>query len=291
MRTIELTGLVCSDALAYLAVAGLVKALGEHGAQVSFEGYTPMLHVPDEVEDGQLALDAAEVVCRANGALGAAWPLPTTTTARADLNRWFRGKWADPDLVFGLDVGKAGLKPENCSAGTRLSTAVNHPMAQAMLKNGLQVLRPGSAKKAAAFDEALVPWVASMVGHLLAGGVPVPAARKKPMMGYSVTTARAGDKHSAEQAMVFEVLELLAAVAVPHMAPRGRLPHERGERWFWWWLNTAPMDWLGLLAASRRTSIPGLEGLRCQMRSLGGSMKNYYEFTVAESMPARWKRS
>lgn len=290
MRTIELTGLMCTNAPAYLAVAGLVKALAEHDVRVSFTGYTPVLHVPEDVADEQLAHDGAHAVCYANGALGAGWPLPTTTTQRAVLNSWFREQWADPDPVFGLDVGKAGLKEQNCSAGTRLSTAVNHPMATVMLKNTVQVMRPGSQKKAQAFDEAVLPWVSRMLEHLLSGAAPSLVARKKPMLGYSVTTARAPDKHSAEQAMVIEIVELLAAVAVPHMAPRGRMPGERGERWFWWWLNTTPMGWDDLLAAGRRTGIAGLEGLRCQMRSLGGSMKNYYEFTVAEPMPARGKR-
>lgn len=293
MTELVMRGMPCLDAPTYLAVVGLVRALEPQGVRVRFEGVTPVLVLPAGlVLDEVVELVAAKIVEATQGQ-GAElpWPLPQRSTLREELNPWLREQWHSGEELFSLDITKKGAKDDRYAVGTRFSTAVNHPMGPVMLKHVLRDLRPGRAKEAAVFDNQVLSWVGDHVRHVLEGGAPVPVLREKSMLGYSPLSTRAPDRPTGGP-VVLEAIEMLAALAITHLAPRGRLPGLPGERWFWWWLNSAPMGWESLQALGRRTWVPGLDGYRCQMRSLGGSMKNYYEFGPVEEMavPGKMRR-
>lgn len=288
MTELVMRGMPCLDAPTYLAVAGLVRALEPQGARVRFEGVTPVLGLPDGLGTREAAdLVAAEVV-RATHGQGAElpWPAPQASTLREVLNPWLREQWQGNDELFSVDVGTKPVdktKTDRCSTATRFSTAVNSSMGPGMLNHVLRDLRPGGVKTGAAFDGQVLSWVSDQVEHVLQGQAPVPVRRKRSMLGYSPLSTRAPDRHIGDP-VVLEVTEMLAALAITHLAPRGRLPGLPGERWFWWWLNPAPMGWESLRALGRRTWVPGLVGYRSPMCSLGGSMDKYYEFGPVEEM-------
>ena len=291
MIELVMRGMPCLDAPTYLAVAGLTRALEPQGARVQFEDVTPVLVLPDGLGTREVAdLVAAEVV-RATHGQGAElpWPVPQASTLREVLNPWLREQWQGNDELFSVDVGTKLVdktKTDRCSTATRFSTAVNSSMGPGMLNHVLRDLRPEGRKaaaEAAVFDDQVLGWVGDHIERVLEGGMPIPVRREKSMLGYSPLSTRAPDRHTGDP-VVLEVTEMLAALAITHLAPRGRLPGLPGGRWFWWWLNPAPMGWESLRALGRRTWVPGLVGYRSSMRSLGGSMDKYYEFGPVEEM-------
>lgn len=287
MRRFRCDGLACDEPLSYLAVMGLVRALRPAGGTVRFEGEVPVIEVDEHVgldEALDLVVAAVIEVAQPLGESGD-WPLPLTDTSVEAVQTWAEDGFASgAEPLFGIDMARAGKSAGKYAAGTRFSTAPNNVMATGMLTPLLRRLRPtGTSKRArehlAAFEADVPEYIRDHVRLLLEGAPAEVESREEKMMGYSPMAPRSKALAPDESvAWVYPGLELLAAVALPYLPVRGNLPGDDSDRWFWWWLNTAPMGWASLLAAQRRTHLPGVTGFRVKMTSLGGGAKNYFQW-------------
>lgn len=301
MSEFVLSGLSGDQLLDHVAAMGLVWILRDHGAKLHYDDHTPVLTVDGDITARDVAHMVTERSLEWNHYRedprdeNIDWPAPMMNdrVGPGDVVDYWQTHWDDDGCVM-------LLKPETLASKSKTkkdangdnvvitevsfnnsslwTTAGNYSWISVVVPKVAQKLRSRTVD-----SNSLFKHYEDGIESLLNGSVPRLSDRPA-ILGYSLTTTHITDRF-AGSGFFCEDLELIASVVVHRLSPRGRLNSSRGDTWFMWHLNTAPMSWDGLVAITRRNVISGLVGYRTSMYKAN----SYYEFHPTEQIVARKK--